>query len=235
MRAAPLLRTLDAAPAETPAQPALQMQKRKRSRRAIFLTWLRMTHLYVGLWGAALGLLFGVTGILLNHRSVLKIPVELTVQKTAQVPLPARAFSTPEEMSAWLQKELKFPSAPAIKAKAQPAKKIVWADVEVLQPERWTISLTSPERGVLAEYFVGNRFVKVDHADATPIGTLARLHMSVGVDAFWVLLSDTIAGGLILLSITGLLLWTQLHTVRTIAVLTSLGALLGGVWFMWSV
>lgn len=232
MRAVPFLRTLDTAPADVLA-PA-ELQKRKRSRRAVFLTWLRLTHLYVGLWGAALGLVFGVTGILLNHRSVMKIPVALTVQKTAQLPLPARAFASPEEMSDWLQTELKFSSAPAVKAKAQPPKKIVWADVEMQQPERWNINLTSPGRGVSAEYFVGNRFVKVDHTDATPIGTLTRLHMSVGVDAFWVLLSDTIAGSLILLSITGLLLWTQLHTVRTIAVLTSVGALLGGVWFMWA-
>lgn len=90
-----------------------------------------------------------------------------------------------------------------------------------------------PDRGVNAEYFVGNRFAKLDRLDATPLGTLARLHMSVGVSAFWVLLSDTIAGSLILLSITGLLLWTQLHTVKTLAVLTSIGALLGAAWFMW--
>lgn len=58
--------------------------------------------------------------------------------------------------------------------------------------------------------------------------------MDTGVSAFWVLLSDTIAGSLILLSLTGLLLWTQLHTMRTIAVLTSCGALATAAWFMWA-
>lgn len=230
-----LSRTASDAPAVQTAGASLVAPKRHRSRRAIFLTWLRKTHLYVGLWGAALGLLFGVTGILLNHRAILKIPVEKAVQRTAQLPLPDRAFGTPEEMSAWLQKELKFAAVSPPQVKTQPAKAIVWADREVLQPERWTVNLTRPEGGVNAEYFVGNRFVKLDHVDATPIGTLTRLHMSIGVSAFWVLLSDTIAGSLILLSITGLLLWTQLHTVRTIAVLTSVGALLGGLWFMWSI
>jgi hypothetical protein len=38
-----------------------------------------------------------------------------------------------------------------------------------------------------------------------------------------------------LLSITGLMLWTQLHRVRTLAVMTSIGALLAGIWCMWSV
>ena len=208
---------------------------RRRSKRAIFLTWLRKIHLYVGLWGAVFGLLFGATGILLNHRAILKIPVEMVAQSTVQLDLPSDGFSNPEEMSKWLQKELNFaPVAPFI-VKSQAAKTIVWNDRELKQPERWTIALNRPGGGVSAEYFVGNRFVKLERLDATPIGTLTRLHKSVGVSAFWVLLADTIAGSLILLSITGLLLWTQLHTVRSIAVMTSVGALLAGVWFMWSI
>jgi len=214
--------------------PRIRTQKRQRSRRAIFLTWLRNTHLYVGLWGAALGLLFGATGILMNHRGIMKIPLEKAVQKTAQLPLPEGGFASPQEMATWLQKE--FPLTPAEKplVRSQPARKVIWNDREVIQPERWSVNLMQPGRGVSAEYFVGNRFVKLEQMDATPIGTLMRLHKSEGVNAFWVLLSDTIASSLILLSLTGLLLWTQLHTVRTLAVLTSAGALLGAVWFMWS-
>lgn len=206
---------------------------RRRSRRAVFLTWLRKIHLYVGLWGAILGLLFGATGILLNHRAILKIPVEKTVQRTVQLTLPAHRPETPEALAAWLQGELDFAPEQVVQIKKQPSKSVVWADREILQPERWSISLQTPQRGVIAEYFAGNRFVKLDHNDATPIGTLTRLHMSVGVNAFWVLLSDTIAGSLILLSITGLLLWTQLRTLHTLGVATSLGALLAATWFMW--
>ncbi|MGP1684247.1 MAG: PepSY-associated TM helix domain-containing protein, partial [Giesbergeria sp.] len=73
-------------------------------------------------------------------------------------------------------------------------------------------------------------FVQLDQADATPLGTLMRLHKATGTGVFWILLSDTVAGSLMLLSLTGLLLWSQLHTVRTLAVLTSIGALLAGVW-----
>lgn len=220
----------DATAQQTPA-PA----RRTRSRRAIFLTWLRKIHLYVGLWGAAIGLMFGVTGILLNHRAVMKIPVEYTVQKTAQISLPGTAFASAQELAAWLQRELRFDAiAPPI-IKLQPAKNVLWAEREIRQPERWTISLTRPGGAINAEYFVGNRFVQLDHIDATPMGTLVRLHMSVGVNAFWILLTDSIAGALILLSVTGVLLWTQLHTIRTMAVMTSIGALVAGIWFMWSI
>lgn len=222
----------DSATMETPSPP--RAAKRRRSSRAIFLTWLRKIHLYVGLWGAALGLLFGATGFLMNHRGIMKIPVEQAVRKTVQLPLPEGGFAAPKDMATWLQKELSFTPAQVPLVRSQPARKVIWNDREVMQPERWSINLMQPGRGVSAEYFVGNRFVKLDQMDATPIGTLMRLHKSEGVNAFWVLLSDTIAGSLILLSLTGLLLWTQLHTVRTIAVLTSAGALLGAVWFMWS-
>jgi hypothetical protein len=234
MQADVLSRTLGEATVEATTGASSAGRVRNRSRRAVFLTWLRKIHLYVGLWGAALGLLFGATGILLNHRSIMKIPVEKTVQKTAHLPIPEPVFASPERMSAWLQEKLKFTASQVTQIKSQPAMKIVWADQDVVQPERWSVSLHSPLRGVNAEYFVGNRFVKLDQIDATPIGTLTRLHMSVGVGAFWVLLSDTIASGLIVLSITGLLLWTQLHAARTMAVLTSVGALLASIWFMWS-
>lgn len=223
----------EAAPLE--ADFTIGSRPRRRSRRAVLLTWLRKTHLYVGLWGAVLGLLFGITGILLNHRAIMKIPVEKTVQGTAQLPLPEQPFRTPEELSGWLQKELNFAAAQPPSIKKHPAKTVVWGEREVMQPERWVISMARPERGVSAEYYVGNRSVKLDTIDATPIGTLIRLHTATGVSAFWVLLSDTIAGSLILLSLTGLLLWTQLHTVRTIAVLTSCSALVATVWFMWMI
>lgn len=225
-----ITRTLDTSTEGSLAQPV--SSPRKRNRRAVFLTWLRKTHLYVGLWGAAIGLLFGITGILLNHRAIMKIPVEKKVEKTVQVSLPEQSFDTPAEMSEWLKVELNFePAGPAI-VKTQKARTVVWAGRDVQQPERWNITLARPERAVTAEYFVGNRFVKLDQLDATPIGTLTRLHTSTGVNAFWVLLADTIAGSLILLSITGLLLWTQLHTVRSIAVMTSVGALVAASWFL---
>lgn len=214
---------------QIPPLTAAQAVPRQRSRRAVVLTWLRKTHLYLGLWGALLGLLFGLTGILLNHRAILKIPVQKTVQTTAQLPLPDQRPNSVQELAQWLQQELRFQPGQIVASKSTAATTVLWDGHEVIQPERWSVSLHNPQRGVNAEYFVGNSFVRLDRVDATLIGLLTRLHMSVGVNAFWVLLSDSIAAGLIALSITGLLLWTQLHTVRTLTVLTSLGALFFGL------
>jgi hypothetical protein len=225
--------TIAPVPAPAPDQP--RTQAGQRSRRATLLKWLRKIHLYIGLWGAILGLLFGITGILQNHRAILKIPLEKGVQTSTQLTLPTGGFATAPEMADWLQGVLKFTPAQKPMIRIQPAKQVIWADLDVRQPERWAINLGSPQHSIAAEYFVGNHFVKVEQNDATVLGTLMRLHTASGVNAFWVLLSDTIAGSLILLALTGLLMWTQLHTMRTVAMLTSVGALLAGLWFMWSI
>jgi hypothetical protein len=227
--------TLTEARIEPDTHEYMAQPQRRRTRRAVFLTWLRRIHLYVGLWGAVLGLLFGMTGLLMNHRAILKIPVEKAVQKTLQLSVPEQGFISPDQMAAWLQSELRMTPAQAPVVKSQPARKVVWGEREVMQPERWSVLLQRPQLSINAEYYAGNRFVKVEQADATPLGTLMRLHTATGVSAFWILLADTIAGGMMLLSITGLLLWTQLHTARTAAVLTSTGALCAALWFLWTI
>ena len=200
-----------------------------RSRGATLLLWLRRTHLYVGLWGALMGLLFGITGILLNHRSVLKIPVERTVARTVQVAAPPAALGEPEALAEWLRADLGYSSVQVIQARRHAAQEVRWGERDVRQPERWTVTLQHPRRAVNAEYFVGNAFVRLEHVEATTVGWLTRLHMSVGATNAWVLLADTIAGALILLCITGLLLWSRLNRIRLAACVTAMGALTAAV------
>ena len=37
------------------------------------VAWIARLHGWIGLWGAVLGLVFGVSGFVLNHRAVLKL------------------------------------------------------------------------------------------------------------------------------------------------------------------
>jgi hypothetical protein len=88
------------------------------------------------------------------------------------------------------------------------------------------VDFHSPQRSVSAEYWVGNAFVSVKRQDANVFAFITRLHKGVGMGAGWVLLADTLAGGLVFLSLTGLLLWTRLHGSRLTMAglgLTSLG------------
>ncbi len=200
--------------------------KKKRSARSRFLWWLRQIHLWLGLWGAALGLIFGATGILMNHRAILKIPIEKVKQSHAQLALPEGGFKNIEQLQNWLSSQTGYPVLQN-RNKIDPAKTVIWGEQKVRQPERWSVNLQNPQHMINAEYFLGNQFVKVEYQDANLIGTLIRLHMATGVNTFWVLLSDTIAGSLILLAISGLLLWSQLHKIRLLSLLISLCALGG--------
>ncbi|AOB33880.1 peptidase [Bordetella sp. H567] len=186
-------------------------------RRGVFLKWLRKAHSWIGLWGALLGLLFGLTGFFQNHRAVMKIDTGAPQVSTLHLALPAPAPATPQEMATWLQAELKLPKGPE-RIQREPAKPVAWGDKALIQPERWQLNFRSPSMTVQAEYWAGAAQVNVRRMEPGLLATLENLHRANGVTAAWVLIADTIAGGMVLLSITGVLLWTGLNRRRTIGV-----------------
>jgi uncharacterized protein len=198
--------------------------RRKRSRRANFIKWLRKVHGWVGLWGAVLGLLFGVTGFLLNHRAgPLKIATGTPQVKEMQLALPAERPATPEALARWLQHELDFDGKPG-KIRRERAHPVAWGDRSVVQPESWQFALMGPQQSIAVEYWVGNGTVCVRRTQNAFLATLNNLHRGVGMGIGWVLLMDTIAGSLILLSLTGVLLWTELNRRRTVGVVLVAGS-----------
>lgn len=198
--------------------------RRQRSRRANFIKWLRNVHGWIGLWGAVIGLMFGVTGFLLNHRGgPLKVSTGEPSVEQVQVALPGTPPRSPQEMTRWLQRELKIDGKPG-RVRREPAHPVAWGDQRTVQPEFWQMTLAAPGHSVQAEYWVGNGYVSVKRTSNTFFATLTNLHRGVGVSIGWVLLMDTIAGSLILLSLTGVLLWTELHKKRTVGVVLVLGS-----------
>ena len=188
----------------------------QRWHRPVVLKWLKRTHAWLGLWGAVLGLLFGSTGILLNHRAVMKIPAAKNAESTFQVALPDPPPANAKALASYLQQTLKL-DREATKPRIEPAKPAPWGDGKIQQPERWQINFVTQKETVMTEYWVGNRSVSVKRLDPNFFAWLTRLHMGTGASIGWILLADTLAGGLIILSITGLLLWTRLHGPRLAA------------------
>jgi len=187
------------------------------SRRAVFVQWLRKAHGWIGLWGAVLGLLFGFTGILLNHRAVLKIPAVQAQETTVQLPLPTPAPADPQALAAWLKRSLRLEPEPG-RVRAEGPRPVAWGDRALVQPARWSASFTSPTGNVQAEYWVGNTYVTVKRAENNVFGTLVNLHKGVGMGVPWVLLVDTMAGSIILLSLSGVTLWMLTHRRRTVGI-----------------
>ncbi len=133
--------------------------ERSRSRRGTFLKWLRRIHGWIGLWGALLGLLFGVTGFLQNHRATMKINSGEPTVSAIQVALPSPPPESPRELAAYLQSELKL-DRPASRIGREPAKPVVWGDQSIIQPEHWTMRFVAPHYLVTAEFWQGSNRVR---------------------------------------------------------------------------
>ena len=246
--------------------------------------WLRKFHGWIGLWGATLGLLFGTSGIWLNHRNVLQLQ-QAQERSNFQVPLPDTPPVDAQTMAAWLQLTLSLPEQ-ANNIRVEPARPVPWAeragkgdrhgeraagqrsrggDAErtrerdldpgmqrraadaasasapmpvtappeaaasaavaataasapkvLMQPEHWTINFGGPKATVQAEYWAGNRSVSVRRTENGFIATLTSLHKGIGMPVAWILLVDTLAGSLILLSLSGLALWVMTRRKRVV-------------------
>jgi hypothetical protein len=192
-------------------------------RRAKFLIWLRRTHAWLGLWGAGLALLFGTTGFLLNHRLVMKVPGPHVENTVVQVPIDEQPRDA-QALAVELQKRLNV-DRPANLVRAEPAQDVAWNGEKLRQPELWRVFFASPARTLNVEYWKGNAFATVKRQDPNAWAFLTRLHTGTGATVAWVLLVDTLAGALITLALTGLLLWSRLHGTR----LTALGIGVGSV------
>ncbi|NUY00502.1 PepSY-associated TM helix domain-containing protein [Paraburkholderia youngii] len=203
--------------------------RQQRSRRATFIKWLRNVHGWVGLWGAALGLLFGTTGFFLNHRGgPLRVSTGEPQVSVMQVPLPQPAPETPRELAKWLKQELKVAGNPG-RVQKESEHPVAWGDRSVVQPEHWQLNFASPKENTLAEYWVGNNTVTVKRSANTFLAMLTNMHKGVGLSVGWVLLIDTLAGSLILLSLTGVLLWTELNKRKTVGLVLVAGSIVAAV------
>jgi hypothetical protein len=187
-------------------------------RRATAVQWIRKTHGWIGLWGAILGLLFGTAGIWLNHRAVLKLPMAQQ-RANAQLALPEPPPASAAEMAVWLQAALDQ-DRPPNSVRTEPARLVAWGEKgkpdTLMQPERWTFNFGGPDAIVQAEYWRGNRSVGVTTTQNGFVATLTNMHKGTGMSVGWILLVDTLAGSLIFLSISGVILWMLTHRRRAV-------------------
>jgi len=185
--------------------------------RGRFLRWLRRTHGWLGLWGAVLGLLFGFSGFLLNHRAVMKIPAAKMQESQMQLAVPSPQPADLKAFTAWVQGELHMHHEPIKRpprAGDKPARDAGWDGKKVPQPAQWKVEFQTPQSAITAEYVVGNQFATITRQDANTMGLLTRMHKGVGMNTGWILLADSLAGAMIFLAITGVLLWTKMRGSR---------------------
>lgn len=186
------------------------------------LRFLRQCHAWIGLGGATFGLLFGVTGILLNHRAVLKLDVGKSEERKVHVALSAPP-ATPEALALALQGQFGW-KPERVRARTQPGKAARFQGADVKVTDVWMVTYAGHAHSARAVYVPGNASVEVEQKDAGWVDALKRMHKSDAGDAPWILLTDAFAGSLLFLSLSGVLLWTRLAGSRMLAA----GLVIGG-------
>jgi uncharacterized protein len=197
----------------------------RTNRRLAFVRWVRRMHGWFGLWGALLGLIFGTSGVWLNHRSVLKLQLPAQKVLDAQLALPDPRPETPPAMATWLRDALKLDRS-ASNLRIERARPVAWAEKaeekgdgrQLMQPEHWNFAFGGPDRVVQIEYWVGNKSASVRTVENGFFASLTNLHKGIGMPVPWVLLVDTLAGSLIFLSLSGLILWWETNRRRRLGI-----------------
>ncbi|MCE5232815.1 MAG: PepSY-associated TM helix domain-containing protein [Mizugakiibacter sp.] len=178
--------------------------------------WMRRLHMWVGAWGALAALLYGFTGLVMNHRLGDRPWPQGKSVEAARVVLavPTQARTSAEALSLWLRQSQQL-DARSIR-KGPPRGRDAG-------PEQWNLSGGNVRASWSLQYTSGAAEVVVRHDRQSWLAAFNRLHKAVGGGAAWVLLADSFALGMVLLGLSGLWMWARGRSARQIAV-SALGA-----------
>jgi uncharacterized protein len=176
---------------------------------------MRQLHLWIGAWGAVAAILFGATGFIQNHRGMMKLPQgDSTDLSKVQIEVPETARATPEALRDWLRDTQ---HVPVDSFRAQPGGPTEMGGQKMRGAGKWTFNGGNARIVWTAEYVPGNATVEVRNVEQSPLATLIRLHKGVAGSALWILLTDTFAIGMVMLGISGIVMWGRGRSARQMA------------------
>lgn len=213
-------------------------------QRAAFIRWLKKVHAWTGFWGALLFFMLGLSGVLLNHRSIMKIDTGEAVEVSAMdIAVDPARIPDEKALGAWAAKEFGLTTKPRPPRKeARPEggsagresggrKRFMGREHQ--EAEKWALAFSQANGRLTVEYVPGSRSVSVRQEADNVLGFIKNLHKGSGLGIGWILFLDSIAGALIAMSVTGLLLWTRMHGTRLLAGGIGLGSLALAVATVW--
>ncbi len=181
-------------------------------RRGRTYRFIRRLHLWIGAWGAIAAILFGSTGFIQNHRSLMKLPQgESTDLSKAEIEVPEAARATPEALRDWLRDDQHIPID---NFRVQPGGPTEMGGQRMKQAGRWNFSGGNARIQWTAEYVPGNATVRLRNTEQSVLATLLRLHKGDGGGAAWILLTDTFALSMVALGITGIVMWARGRRIK---------------------
>ena len=114
-----------------------------------------------------LGLLFGASGILLNHRNEMKIPLASQHETRETMVPPTASLQSAEAFEAWLRVKFKLPDAKS-RIQKKPGGPVPWGGGQIMQPENWRVTLTMPNLSLTAEYWKGDNEAHIERRKPMP-------------------------------------------------------------------
>lgn len=183
-----------------------------RRRNNVTYRLIRQLHLWIGAWGALAAIVYGFTGLVMNHRFGDSAWPQGDSAETGRVTLqiPATVRATPEELSLWLRQTQAL-DAQVIR-KGSPGAK------DGKQPPKWTLSGGTASDSWSLEYTPGSETAEVKRSSHTAMAAFNRLHKGVGGGWTWTLLADSFAIGMLLLGLSGIWMWARGRTARQMIV-----------------
>ena len=211
-------------------------------QRGQAVRWLKRIHAWTGFWGAVLFLLLGISGVLLNHRDIMKIetgePIEVSAMNIA---VPIGSITDEKALGAWVKKEFNLqsearpPRGEGGKGKGGKVKPDAKTFLGKERPEaqKWELNFNHPNGRITVEHVKGSGSVAVKQTSQNILGFMKNMHKGSGVGIAWILFMDSIAGALIAMALTGFLLWSRLHGGRLLAGALLMGSTALGTWAVW--
>lgn len=193
-----------------------------RARRSRWHPLVRQLHLWIGAWGALAAIVFGFSGLVLNHRFALELPQgERSQESTLRLEVPPAIRGDRAAVREWLAQAH---GLHALTARARPAGgggpgpgAPPKPGLATPQPEQWSFSGGPATRGWSADYVPGETWLRLETTAYSPVAALSRLHKSAGGGIGWILLGDSFAIAMMLLGVTGILLWLRGRKPRDMA------------------
>ena len=181
-------------------------------RSATTYRWVRQLHLWIGAWGALAAILYGITGLVMNHRfgDGAWPQGETSEAGRSALQVPAEARASAEQLSLWLLDAKQLDATNIRKG----AGKGSGGD----QPLKWTLSGGTAGNSWAVEYVPGSDSAELRKSSHSPLAAFNRLHKGVGGSAWWILLADSFAIGMLLLGVSGIWMWARGRSPRQMLV-----------------
>ena len=210
-------------PATAPNRPAARP-------RASMHRWIRQLHLWIGAWGALAAVLYGTTGLIMSHRFGDNAWPQGDSHEIGRTTLavPVEARTSAEELSLWLRDSRGLDAQTIRKPKPEGRGERKGEGPGARGGERrgpagWSLGGGTASESWSVDYVPGAETAELKRTRHSALAAFTRLHKAVAGGPGWRLLGDSFAIGMILLGLSGLLLWARNRTPRQM-VLSVFGA-----------